>query len=283
MKYSFLVLLLLAGWPVIAAEGSPANVPPTTVFQFAMPPQQTIRELEKRWGPIIKYISQHAGVPLQFQAASNFSAYQQEMKAGRYDIALINAYYYATFKEAVGYKVFAQEKNGHIVCVVVVRKDSPYQTLEELEGKQLAFPGPTAPSSMRVYTHLKAKNIHVSPSYVNSMDSAYRAVAKGLFPAGQGELRTFNGMEPEIRDQLRILWSADPMPPFTFIVHPRVPQAAVQKIQQAMLKMADDPEGVELLKTVNMMGIAAAQESDSEYEAVRNLKLLTLEQPPKLE
>ena len=131
---------------------------------------------------------------------------------------------------------------------------------------------------MLAYTQLKAKNIHFSPSYVISMDSVYRAVAKGLFPAGQGEARTFGSMEPEIRDQLRILWSADPMPPFTFSAHPRVPPAVLQKIQKAMLEMADNPEGIELLKAVNMKGIAAAHESD--YEAVRKLKLLTLEPPP---
>lgn len=275
MKYAFLVLFLLVGSPVIADEVSPSGKKSATLFSFAIVPQQSPRELAKRWGPIIQYINERSGVPLQFQTANSLANYQQEMKAGQYDISFINAYYYVAFSKEAGYKVFAQEKDAKFIGVMVVRKDSPYQTLEELDGKQFALPGPTAITSMLAYTHLKAKNIHFSANYVISMDSVYRAVAKGLFPAGLGEMRTFSSMEPEIRDQLRILWSSEPMPPFTFSAHPRVPQASLQKIQRAMLKMADDPVGVELLKAINMKGFAAAQ--DSEYEAVRKLKLLSLE------
>jgi len=281
MPYIFLILLLLAGRPVTAAEVAPTGAQPPALLHFAITPQQSPRELAKRWGPIIQYISERSGVPLQFKTAKDLPTYQQEMKAGVYDISFINAYYYVAFSKEAGYKVFAQEKDAKFVGIMVVRKDSPYQTLADLEGKLLAFPGPTAVTSMLAYTQLKANNIHFSSNYVISMDSVYRAVAKGLFPAGQGEMRTFGSMEPEIRDQLRILWSADPMPPFTFSAHPRVPQAALQKIQQVMLKMGDDPEGLELLKTVNMKGIAAAH--DNEYDAVRKLKLLTPEPPPKLD
>lgn len=281
MRSILLVLFLVAGQPVTAARISPASEQAPTLFRFAIVPQQSPRELAKRWGPIIQYISDRSGVPLQFQTANSLTTYQQEMKAGLYDISFINAYYYAAFSKDAGYKVFAQEKDAKFVGIMVVRKDSPYQTLEDLEGKQLAFSAPMAVTSMLAYTQLKAKNINFTANYVISMDSVYRSVAKGLFPAGQGEARTFGSMEPEIRDQLRILWSSDPMPPFTFSAHSRVPQAVLQKVQKAMLEMADDPEGRDLLKAINMKGIAVAQ--DSEYDAVRKLKLLTLEPAPKLD
>lgn len=278
MKYIFAVVFLFASWPVMAADATPPSEKSSTPLRFAIVPQQSPRELAKRWGPIIQYISERTGVPLQFQTAKSLLAYQQEMKAGQYDISFINAYYYAAFSKEAGYKVFAQEKGAKFVGIMVVRKDSPYRTLEDLEGKQLAFPGPTAVTSLLAYTHLNAKNIHFSTHYVVSMDSVYRSVAKGLFAAGQGETRTFGSMEPEIRDQLRILWSSDPMPPFTFSAHPRVQATSLRKIQQAMLKMEDDPKGRELLKAINMKGFAAAQ--DSEYEAVRKLKLLAMEPAP---
>lgn len=279
MKYIWLILYLLIAQPVAAVEVVSGSEMPSTLLRFAIVPQQSPRELAKRWGPIIQYISERSGVPLQFQTANSLTTYQQEMKAGVYDISFINAYYYVAFSKEAGYKVFAQEKDAKFIGIMVVRKESTVQTIEELEGKQLAFPGPTAVTSMLANTHFKTKNIRFSTHYVISMDSVYRAVAKGLFPAGLGETRTFGSMEPEIRDQLRILWSADPMPPFTFSAHPRVPAASLQKIQQAMLAMAEDPKGLELLKAINMKGFAAAQAS--EYESVRKLKLLPLEEPVK--
>lgn len=273
MQYLCLMLWLLAGWPVIAVGNSPAGM-----LHFSIAPQQSPRELAKRWGPIIQYLNDRSGVNLQFQTANSFLTYQQEMKAGSYDIAFTNAYYYPMLNKEVGYKVFVQEKDAKFLGIMVVRKDSPYQTVADLEGKQLAYPGPTTITAMLAHTHLKANKINYSANYVVSMDSVYRSVAKGLFAAGQGEMRTFGGVDQEIRDQLRILWTADPLPPFAFIVHPRVPQAVLQKIQQAMLAMGDDPEGLSLLKAVNITGFVAAYDSD--YESVRKLKLLPLEPPP---
>ena len=280
MHYLFMILLLLVCRPIIADELVTVKDGRLGVaYHFAIAPQQSPRELAKRWGPIIQYISEHSGVSLRFQTATSLTAYQHDMKAGLYDISFINAYYYVAYSKDARYQVFAQEKDAKFVGVMVVRKDSPYQKLEDLQGQPLAFPSPTAVTSMLACTQLKENNIKFTPNYVISMDSVYRSVAKGLFSAGQGEMRTFGSMVPEVRDQLRILWSSEPMPPFTFSVHPRVPKENVQKIQKVMVEMENTEEGRELLKGINMKGIAIAH--DSEYEPVRKRKLLTLDVPLK--
>jgi len=269
-----LVIILSLGKLVSAHEPPPSIKKASAPLIFAMVPQQSPLELAKRWVPIIQYISEQSGVPLQFQTAKDLQTAQQDMKAGVYDIAFINAYYYAAYSRVPGYSVFAQEKDAKFVGILVTRKDSPYRSVEDLDGKRLAFASPTAVTSMQAFTHLRDKNTNFAPEYVMSMDSVYRSVAKGLYPAGAGEMRTFGGMDPAVRDQLRVLWSAEPMPPFTFSAHPRVPKSDVNKIQKVMIEMGDTPRGVELLKAINMKGIAPAQ--DGEYDAVRKIKLLEL-------
>lgn len=274
MRVICLVLALSFGYPISAAEPPASTDKAVAPLVFAMVPQQSPLELAKRWIPIIQYISEHSGVPLQFQTAKDLQTAQQEMKAGVYDIVFINAYYYAAYSRIPGYSVFAQEKDAKFVGILVTRKDSPYRSVEDLDGKRLAFASPTAVTSMQAFTHLRDKNTNFAPEYVISMDSVYRSVAKGLYPAGAGEMRTFGGMDPAVRDQLRVLWSAEPMPPFTFSAHPRVPKSDVKKIQKVMVEMGDSPKGAELLKAINMKGIAPAQDGD--YDAVRKLKLLEL-------
>jgi phosphonate transport system substrate-binding protein len=61
------------------------------------------------------------------------------------------------------------------------------------------------------------------------------------------------------------------LPPFTFAAHPRVPRAAVAKIQQAMHDMDRNPQGAELLKTIKFKGIDPTD--DSFYDRMRTLKL----------
>jgi len=52
---------------------------------------------------------------------------------------------------------------------------------------------------------LSDNDIEFEPNYVKSHDSVYRAVAAGLFPAGGGVTRTFNSLDPAIREDLRII------------------------------------------------------------------------------
>ena len=277
MRIIFALLMLIVSEVGIGAD-APLREQEVEAFRFGIAPQQSMRELAKRWSPIIRYIGERSGVPLQFQSAASLADFQNEIKGGRYDITFVNAYHYAAIKKATGYRVFLQEKDAKFVGMMVVRKDSPYQSIKDLDGKQVAYPGPTFVTTMLAHTYLTANNVKVTPNYVVSMDSVYRTVAKGLFDAGQGEMRTFEIMDPAVRDQLRILWTADPLPPFAFVVHPRVPLATIRKIQDVMVKMTEDPVGVELLKAVNMKGFVEAQVA--EYELMGNLKLVAPDLPP---
>lgn len=70
------------------------------------------------------------------------------------------------------------------------------------------------------------------PALGMSIESVYRAVAKGLFPAGGGEMRTFKSLDPEIRDQLKIIWQGEPLPPLAFAAHPRVGSEKTGQVAQ---------------------------------------------------
>ena len=118
--------------------------------------------------------------------------------------------------------------------------------------------------------------IAIEPSYVSSHDSVYRSVAKGLHPAGGGVMRTFLRVDPEIRDQLRILWTTEGYTPHAFAAHPAVAIGVVDRLQQAMQSMADDEEGRALLQSISIKGLTHAH--DSEWDDVRNLGIQLLDE-----
>lgn len=261
------LLLLVSAW-------AHAQTAPIT---FAITPQQAAGELARRWAPIVQYLQEQTGLALQFRTAKDLGTFQNEMRAGVYDIAFINSYYYAQFSKTAGYQAFATERAAKFVGVVIARKDSNLTRLGDLAKKPVAFASPTAVASMQVYTELKEQHINIVPVYVISLDSVYRSVARGMFPAGVGELRTLNSIDPEIRANLKAIWSAPPLPPFTFSAHPRVSRADVEKLQRAMIEMGQNAKGIALLKAVNMKGFEPADER--EYDAVRSLKLVA-DDPP---
>ena len=241
-------------------------------YTFGIGPTQSDTDLAKRWSPIMQYLSEKSGVPLQFRTAKDIPTFQQQMREGFYDIAYINPYNYLQDHKGLGYNAFAREKDGKLYGVLVVKRDGPIQTVEQLNGQTVAFPTAAAIASTWLpLGMLKDQGMQVTPQYVNSMDSVYRSVAKGLFSAGGGEMRTFGTIDPEVRNELRILWTSEALPPFAFEAHPRVPKEAVARLQKAMTEMEHDAQGVVLLKAVNFKAIEVTDDSD--YNDMRKLNI----------
>jgi phosphonate transport system substrate-binding protein len=245
---------------------------PTDGYTFGIGPTQSATELAKHWLPIMQYLSQKSGVPLQFMTTKDIPAFQQQMRKGVYDFAYINPYNYLQDHKVSGYNAFAREKDGKLFGILVVKKGGSIQEVEQLNGLTVAFPTAAAIASTWLpLGMLKDKGVQVTPQYVNSMDSVYLSVAKGLFPAGGGELRTFGTIDPAVKNELQILWTSEGLPPFAFAAHPRVPKKILEKVQKAMSEMEHDAQGMALLKANNFKGIEVTD--DSEYNDMRKLNI----------
>ncbi|MEM7293175.1 MAG: phosphate/phosphite/phosphonate ABC transporter substrate-binding protein [Pseudomonadota bacterium] len=258
-----LVALLIPG--VCAAQS----------LSFGVVPQQSATKLARLWTPILAYLSRESGVKLRFATASNIPTFEKRLAAGRYDFSYMNPYHYTVFSESPGYKAFARQKDKRIKGIVVVRKDSDLQSLADLDGARLAFPSPAAfAASVLPRAKLAQDNIHYEPNYVSSHDSVYLGVSRGLFPAGGGVMRTFNNTDPAVRENLQVLWTTKTYTPHAFAAHPSVPADAVARVQAAMMKMNEDPEGVALLKSINFKGMQVAESAD--WDDVRGLGISLL-------
>lgn len=241
-------------------------------LSFGIPPQQAPTEVVKRWTPVLQYLEKKTGLVLELKTAKDIATYQQQIMEGLYDIAYVNPNTYVAANKLKGYLAFAQEKDGKSFGMIVARKGGPISNLSELNGRTLAFPSSFAVmATILPLKQLEDQKIPVRIQYVVSMDSVYRSVAKGLFLAGGGESRTFGILDPEIRDQLVVLWQSDELPPFPFFAHPRVPTATLNQIQKAMIAMGQDPEGRALLNVVNIKGLEKS--TDAEYNVMRKLNL----------
>jgi phosphonate transport system substrate-binding protein len=263
-------LLGLAVWPALAAADT------ERLYSFGIVPQQSATKLARTWVPVLNYLSEKSGLPLRFKTAPNIPVFEQRVAAGEYDFAYMNPYHYTVFHEKPGYQALAHAADKQIKGIIVVRRDSPIQSLAQLSGKTLAFPAPAAfAASVLPRAHFRNAGIDIEAKYVSSHDSVYRSVAKGLFPAGGGVMRTFNSMERAVTDQLRILWTTDGYTPHAVAAHPDLPPELVARLQGAMVGMQDDETGRALLESLSMSGIVAAR--DAEWDDVRALGLQLLD------
>ena len=269
MKHLVWILAgMLAGLalPVAAADDGPGSAP----LAFGVVPQQSARTLAGNWAPLLASVGEASGTPLRFRTAKDIPEFERRLAAGEYDLAYMNPYHYTVFSQRPGYRAFAKARDKQIKGILVVPKDSPIAHPRELAGQQLAFPAPAAfAASILTRAYLAGEGIAFTPHYVASHDSVYRTVAKGLYGAGGGVMRTFNSMEPEVRDRLRVLWTSEGNTPHAFAAHPRVPAEALERIIAAMVALDRTESGAALLGPLRIVGIETAEDAD--WDDVRGL------------
>lgn len=244
-------------------------------LSFGIVPQQSAKKLARLWTPIFKYLSEKSGESIRFSTAQDIPTFEKRLVAGEYDIAYMNPYHYTVFHQVPGYQAVARQKDKRIKGIMVVRKDSPLTELSELNDHKLAFPSPAAfAASVIPRAKMELQGVQFTPQYVSSHDSVYLGVVRGFFPAGGGVMRTLNNTAPEVRDQLRVLWTTPTYTPHAIAVHPRLSAETVEKLKQALLSMNEDPRGQALLKSINFKGVELAENADWDDVRALNIKLL---------
>lgn len=263
-------------WVILVISGLLAGPLQAETIRFGIVPQQSAKKLAKLWTPVNAYLSKKSGLKIQFATAQDIPAFEKRVLAGEYDLAYMNPYHYTVFNQKPGYQAIIKQKDKRIHGIVVVPKDSKIDSLRELDGLTLSFPSPAAfAASVLPRAKMATDGIKITPKYVSSHDSVYLTVARGLFPAGGGVVRTLNNTDPQVQEQLKVLWTTPGYTPHAFAVHPRLDSGLAEKLQQALLSMNSDAEGRALLKTINFKGMEPA--TDADWDDVRSLNITLLD------
>jgi phosphonate transport system substrate-binding protein len=209
------------------------------------------------WNPILRYVSDKSGVPLQLKVAQTGPEHTAMVRRGEYHFLYSNHNFIKENEES-GYRVFARSKDDIGTGEIVVLKDSPIRSLADLGGQEVVFP-------------------HFAGNQEGAMGQlkAGRAVAAGVNAA---VMRAFAQRE---NLAYRTLWSSDKYVSLALSALPSVPAETVKAVREAFLKMGDDPEGVkvlaasaEVLKQEAPLRFVASK--DSEFDSMRKFYRTTL-------
>jgi phosphonate transport system substrate-binding protein len=246
--------------------------PELPILSVGVVPQQAASKLAEQWIPLLDHIGAKANVRLVFKTASDIPTFEQRCAAGDYDIAYMNPYHYTVYHDQPGYEAIAKRSGSKIKGIIVKKRGSDLQTLMDLDGKKLAFPAPRAFAATLLTTSgLRAAGVEFESKYVSSHDSVYMNVARGIFDAGGGIVRTFKSVSPDVRDQLEILWETPGYTPHAFAIHPRVDAKMRAAVTQALIGIDSDEEGRKLLEKLKIKKLEAA--SNQDWDDVRGLQI----------
>ena len=241
-------------------------------------PQQSAKKLAETWQPLIDYISEHTDINVVFKTAKDIPTFEQRLAEGEYDIAYMNPYHFVVFHDSVGYRALARQKEKRIKGIIVVNANSKMMSLDDLDGKEIAFPSPAAFAATIIPSaYLKKQGILFTPRYVHSHDSVYLNVQRGFFNAGGGIVRTFNSVGDNTRNSLRILWESEGYTPHAIATHPRITDTQRSALLNALLSLSKDEDNKQLLKNIGFKGFISS--NDEDWDDVRALGITSLERP----
>ena len=241
-------------------------------YSFSIVPQQASSKLARQWVPVLQEVSRLSGVELKFVTNKDIPTFESKLAQGKHDFSYMNPYHYVVYHNMQGYNALNKAKDKQIKGIIVVHKDSPISTLEELADQDITFPSPAAfAASILPRANLSKRGINITPKYVSSHDSVYRNIANKHFVAGGGIIRTFKSTNSNTKKDLKILWTSPGYTPHAIASHSRVPEEVAKKVQAAFAALEASEEGRAMLDKLKIKGWVKAQNSD--WDDVRSLNI----------
>ena len=241
---------LTAGLSQAACLGDP-KAPRT--HEVHVVPQLTPSVMQGNWAPLLEQLGRQTGLCFELRIASTIPAFENALLSGQPDFAFVNPYHAIVARKTHGYLPLVVDSKEKLSGLLMVRADSPIQSIRELDGQTIAFPAPNAfAASLLLRSQLAQQGIRIQPKYVKTHANAYRAVILGDVVAGGGVNNTLKRESAGVREQLRILYETPGYAPHPFVAHPRVAAPLRETVIQAFLKLHDSDAGIKMLDAIQI-------------------------------
>jgi phosphonate transport system substrate-binding protein len=240
----------------------------TEPFSIGVVPQYESRKMFAIWRPIVEELEKRTGDRFNLVIGLTVPEFEREVEKGTYDFVYANPYHIMRVFPKQHYLPLVRDRVP-LRGILVVRKDSPVAGVKELDGKSLAVPSPNAlGASLLLQADLdRLHGVRMRIVNVKTHSSVYLNVVNGLTDGGGGVQKTLEEQDQRVRDALRVLYTTREMPSHPVAAHPRVSQAARDKVRRALLELASTPGGKALLDQLPMKEPVAA--SIEEYLVMR--------------
>ncbi len=206
-----------------------------------------------KWAPILEYVGQKSGQCFNLEIPETIPAFEKQLFKGEPDFAFANPYHEVIAKKRKGYIPLFIDGKTKLTGILVVKADSPIKSIQDLQGKDVAFPAPNAfAASLLIRAELAKQGIFIKPKYLKTHATAYRAVAMGDVVGAGGVNNTLQREEQALKESLRIVYETSGYAPHPFIANPRVPLKVRNSVTEAFLSLATNEPGRKLLEEVQI-------------------------------
>jgi phosphonate transport system substrate-binding protein len=257
--------MMLAAALAVHAPGAAAQ----QAYSFNVLNQRSIALTAQYWNPILTYVSRKSGVPLELKLAKTAAEGNAIAEKYGYDFLYTN-HFFTPERDRLGYKVIARPAGPGIRSQLVVPEDSPIQTLQDLQGKDVGFVSRDGFSGYWLAQDalLRAK-VQVNVIFTGNQEASSAQLRVNKIAAAAVNSSVMARYARRESFAYRALWTSEIYQDLCIMASPKVPADKVAAVRAAFVNMAKDPEGrqvleagAELLKSTGELGFVASENRD---------------------
>jgi phosphonate transport system substrate-binding protein len=230
---------------------------------------------------ILLYVSEQVDMDLEFVQRKTYAEVNEMLGKGEIDLAFLCSGPYVRGRDTHGFRLLAApivDGDHNYYSYLIVHKDSPYSSLEDLQGKSFAFTDPDSntgrlvPSYWVLMTGKEPEEYFSRIIFTYGHDNSIMAVARELVDAAAVDNLIwdyYHKSGSELTAETRIIKKSEPfgMPPL--VLSPEVSHSLTLKIQQVLLEMHEDEHGKQILDQLMIERFVVPR--DSWYDSIRTL------------
>lgn len=258
---------------------------PSSGLRIAVGAMITPKEGFAYYREFLDYISRQMGQPVHYVDAESYDDINQKLKRGDIDAGFVCSGPYVDGRKEFGLELLAApQAYGKTVyyAYIIVPKDSPARSMDDLKGKRFAFTDPLSNTGKLVPEYMLRLKGH-SPEqffekvvYSGSHDKSISAVNQGLIDGASVDSLIWeytNRTSQASTSRTRIILTSEPYAIPPFVVRPGLDPGIKQKLRDILLNAHAVPEGKALLD--KMMIERFKTIDDKAYDSIREMKRLT--------
>jgi len=237
--------------------------------------------LYKAFSPLAEYLAQATGTEVEVLVTKDYDSHIEHIIKSKTGIAYLGPASYVKLVEMHGKPpILARLSiNGKPTFQgkVIVRDDSPIQSLSDLKGKRFAFGDPNStmshlvPRYMLIEAGVTADRLAEFRFLGNHVNVAL-SVLSGEFDAGAVKEAVFYKYRPR---GLRELATTPALSEHLFVASYNLPPELIERLRSTFYYMKDHTDGIKVMKSIKSNITAMVPTNDADYDNLR-LILTTL-------
>ena len=258
--------------------GTVAAQSEAAALRLLLPPLSSPEQVYARFQPLADYLEDRLGAPVEARVAGDLEALLRLAREDRRQIVYLCPLLYTRLADEGRLVPLARVRRngkGTFRTAVVVRRNSPYERLEELKGARFAFGNPVCAASRLVPVAMfDAAGLDPSRDFfeertLRSNENALYSVAADLFDAtavDEASARPF--VEKGL---LKVLRYSRPIPQYVLAAGQAVPPGQRSRLTAALTRLTR-PRDAGVLDALDGDVDGFEATTDSDYDVIRRLQ-----------